>query len=140
VILRIVVRGMFVDAENKMWYAAHIIMYLRFQDGLQDKHPVWEEIYIIQANSSDDAFREADRIGAFNQSADIGSHTYENRPVRWEYAGVRRMAECIDFEDGPPQSGKEVSYIYYFLEDAESINSMMNKQSVRLVLDGEDIT
>lgn len=122
-----------------MWYAAHLMMYLQFQDGVQDKHPVWEEIYLIYAESSDAAFIEADRIGAFNQSADVGSHTYDGRPVRWKYAGVRRLSECIDFEGGPPQSGKEVTYISYYLEDADAIGKMLNEKSVRLLLDGDDV-
>ena len=122
-----------------MWYAANLIMYLEFQDGIQDTHPVWEEIYLIQADCSDSAFTEADRIGTFNQSSDTGSHTYDERPVRWKYMGVRRMSECIDFEDGPPKSGKEITYIYYYLENKDAIDRMLNKQSVKLLLDGEDI-
>jgi len=121
-----------------MWYAAHVLLALEFQDGQQDLHPIWEQIHIIDAASSDQAYEEADRIGQSLQQADTGEHTYDNRPVRWRFAGIRRLAECIDFGDGPPESGKEVTYLSYFLKDETGINRLLNNLSTELVLEGED--
>lgn len=122
-----------------MWYAAHLIMALKFQDGRQDIHPVWENIHIIEADTSDEAYDKADRIGLFEQEADTGKHTYGERPVRWKYAGVRRLAECIAFEDGPPQSEREVTYLSYFLKDEKSFDRLLSDLSTEIILDGEDL-
>jgi hypothetical protein len=62
------------------------------------------------------------------------------RPVRWKYGGVRRLAVCLEFEDRSPESGNEVTYLSYFLENEDDLNRMLNNQSVRITLDGEDIT
>ncbi len=122
-----------------MWYAAHILMLIKFQDGRQDIHPVWEQIHIIEADTSDNAYEEADRIGALHEESDSDAHTYGGRPVRWKYGGVRRLAECVEFFDTAPESGNEVAYLSYFLENESDLDKMLNNQSARITLDGEDI-
>ncbi|MGA2599283.1 MAG: hypothetical protein ABSH09_20100 [Bryobacteraceae bacterium] len=37
------------------WYAAHVIMYMRFKDGNQDRYPVYENIYLFQTESAEEA-------------------------------------------------------------------------------------
>ena len=37
------------------WYAAHVIKYMRFKDGTQDRYPVYENIYLFQTESAEEA-------------------------------------------------------------------------------------
>ncbi len=83
--------------EASRWYAAHILLYSEFLDGIQDYYNVWENIYLISARSVDEAYSKADEIGQLEEKADKDSgHTCDDRPARWLFAGVRRLAECID--------------------------------------------
>lgn len=123
-----------------MWYAAHLLMYQKFLDGPQEPRLVWENIFLIEADSVEAAFAEADRIGQSEQESDVDSgHRYGDRPCQWVYKGVRRLAEFTDFADGPPASGREVTYLSYFVEDEAALERMLHKQSARLLLDGDDI-
>lgn len=45
------------------WYAAHIILLTKFLDGVQDSYPIWENIVLINAETSDDAHAIADKKG-----------------------------------------------------------------------------
>lgn len=57
-----------------MWYAAHTVLYTRILDGLPSEHVCIENIYLIQAEASDEAFARADKIGRLqvqNESAGV---------------------------------------------------------------------
>ena len=45
------------------WYAASIIMYTEFKDGVQDKYPVWENIILIEGQSETEAKEKAEKRG-----------------------------------------------------------------------------
>lgn len=45
------------------WYAAHIIQYWKFLDGVQDSYPLYENIVLIQAEVADEAWEKANQIG-----------------------------------------------------------------------------
>lgn len=47
----------------KEWYAASIIMLVKFKDGNQDKYPVWENVVLIKASSGDEALELAEKRG-----------------------------------------------------------------------------
>jgi Domain of unknown function (DUF4288) len=55
----------FKDRSAKMaWFSAHIIIYTKFKDGIQDVFPVYENIVLIEADSSETAFEKAKVIGS----------------------------------------------------------------------------
>ena len=41
------------------WYAAHVVMYLRFKDGVQDKHYVQENVILVEAASTEEVIQKA---------------------------------------------------------------------------------
>ncbi len=45
------------------WYAAHVILLTKFLDGVQDSYPVWENVVLINAATSEEAYAIADRKG-----------------------------------------------------------------------------
>ena len=45
------------------WFAAHAIIYFKIKDNPQDVFTVWENVYLIQAESSELALSEALRLG-----------------------------------------------------------------------------
>ena len=45
------------------WYAAHVIMYVRFTEGLQDRYPVWENVFIVESANEETARTRAESWG-----------------------------------------------------------------------------
>jgi len=68
------------------WYAAHIVLLTKFLDSVQDSYPVWENVVLINAATSDEAYAIADRKG--NAEAAVENHTYNGRPAAWVYMGT----------------------------------------------------
>ena len=94
-----------------MWYAAHIIMCVKYKDRIQDKYPVYENIVLIESDSEDDAWEKAEQMGRADEAGD-DSFRWDGNPARLEFAGVRKLMECRsthDLED-KPATGTEVSY------------------------------
>ena len=131
-----------------IWYSASIICYVKFMDGVQDKFPIWENVVLIEANSEDEAFAEAERIGKSNYDDsenhdDKGDMTYDERPAYWVFAGVRKVSIChviasVVAEDGIDEKtpcyrlgyGTEVSY---------SEMEVRTEEDLRKLVDGEPV-
>ena len=126
------------------WYAAHIIEYLKFLDGKQDNYEVYENIVLIQADTSEAALIEAKKLGQkYEVEVTVGP---ENRPARWTFAGIRTLVECQAFnsdtlEQSPnfkPSHGTEVTYIPMTVDSEEALTQLVKGQSVNVSLD--DVT
>lgn len=81
------------------WYAAHIIMAVKYKRGAQRRFPVWENVVLIHAASEAQAFAKADAIGLRDAGDDDGSMHWGGRPARWEFMGVRKLTECSLLDD-----------------------------------------
>jgi len=89
------------------WYAAHVVMIFRLSQDEQQEFRAWENVVLIEADSSEQAWLRARQYGKQDESAD-GFHL-EGKPVRVEFAGVRKVVACVD-PDERPGDGTEVSY------------------------------
>jgi hypothetical protein len=126
------------------WYAAHIILYTKFSDGIQDTYPVWENVLMINAPTSDEAFDRAERKGRFEASGSEG-YTYGGRPATWVFAGIRKLNECIEDFDPEEQAlggmevdGTEVTYSSFVLDSATALQQLVAGKSVSLVYEGRE--
>ncbi len=124
------------EVKNEpIWYAAHVILYIEFLDGVQDSYTVWENIYLIHADTVAEAFAKADSLGEEEATMDPDSWlTSKGRPARWRFAGVRRLAECIDFENGP-EDGKEVAFLEYTFKDKATLDALIQKQDAVVTIE-----
>lgn len=92
------------------WYAAHIVMYVEFQEGeQQDKVPIWENIILIKAETPDEAYTKAEQKGKDAEQDDGDDFRWAGRPAKWIYAGIRKMVLCED-ADEQPTDGTELTY------------------------------
>ena len=55
------------------WYAAHLVLYVKYKEHSQDHFPFWENIVLIQADTDDEAFAKAERRGREDEGDDSGS-------------------------------------------------------------------
>ena len=134
------------EGEKSMpWYAAHIILYTKFLAGVQDTYHVWENVVMIHAPTSDEAYARADRKGLSEAGGD--GYTYDGRPAVWVYAGVRKLSECIeDFDPaeqaagGMEEDGTEVTYSSFVLGSEAALQELVAGRSVSLTYEGHEDT
>jgi hypothetical protein len=91
------------------WYAAHIVMVVKFKQGIQRRYPAWENIVLIHAPNEEAALSRAEAIGLRSAGDDDGSFRWGRKPAVWEFAGVRKLTECALAGDRPA-SGDEISF------------------------------
>lgn len=111
------------------WYAAHVILYTKFKDGVQDVFPVWENVYLIEAASGDQAIQKATRLGQEAEGDSSGSYRYAGRLAQWVFAGVRKVIECQRSEQRP-ESGTEVTYSVFQVSDEETLRRLAAGEEV----------
>ncbi|MDQ2829342.1 MAG: DUF4288 domain-containing protein [Chloroflexota bacterium] len=117
-----------------MWYAAHIIQYARFLDGAQDVYPCYENVVLIQADSSDHARQEAARIGQAAYGPTGGGFTWGGRPAEWVFAGIRKVIQCDNTDVTQPAGqepgftpghGTEVTYSTLEVDSIEALDKLV---------------
>ena len=115
-----------------MWYAAHIIMSVQFKNPEdQTSYPVWETIVLIQASTSEQAWDKAEQRGRDEETDGSDGFTWNRKPARWVFAGVRKVIECrSDDEKDRPVDGAEVSYSEMSVPDKESLTKLANGRPV----------
>jgi hypothetical protein len=118
------------------WYAGHAILFVEWKDGHQPKYPVWENIYLIQADSAEEALRLTRVRGEEDAGDSGGEFTWEGRPARWVMAGVRKVVECDEMDSGGIGHGIELSYSEFEVKDRESVENLA--KLVRVAVDYVD--
>lgn len=111
------------------WYAAHNVMIVQFKDGIQNKYPFWENIVLIQANSDSEAFAKAEQRAKEDEGDSCGTFTWDGRPARWCFAGVRKLVDCMEATE-PPTNGTEVTYLEMEVDNAGALSKLMNGEPV----------
>jgi hypothetical protein len=123
------------------WYAAHIITYLKYLDGLQAQYEAYDNIVLVGSETPEDAFTEASQFGKqYELDVTVGP---ENRPARWTFAGIRSLVECQPINHPAPGQppgfipthGTEVSYNPLLINGEEALARLVNGESVSIVLE-----
>ncbi len=113
------------------WYAASIIMFVKFKDGIQNKFPIWENVILIEASSSDEAFRKAEKRALDGEGDSDGTFRWEDRDAEWVFAGIRKLLECIDVEN-KPADGNEITFSHFEVESKEVLSQLVNGETVMI--------
>jgi hypothetical protein len=112
-----------------MWYAAHVVMAVRYCEGKQETFPVYENVFLVEANSSAEAHAIAVKIGREEGAYDKPFGTYDDVPVKLTFEGVRKVVECLPAEK--LGTGTELTYTQFVLDSEEALTKL---------LDGDDVT
>ena len=118
------------------WYAASIIQTIRPVVGNAQPICVYENIYLVEADSDEEAMAEANKIGMSESIADP-SLTVSGVPAKSEFAGVRKLvsvsnpAPLMQKEDRPV-SGTELTYACYEVANEEALKSLVAGERVLL--------
>jgi hypothetical protein len=114
-----------------MWYAAHVIMYVRFTDGQQDSYPVWENVFLVESANEETARTRAQELGRGGEGDSNGSMKWAGRPGSWVFAGVRKLVKC-DSDPEPPRHGTEVTYSEFSVDSLDTLRELAAGRRVRI--------
>ncbi len=111
------------------WYAAHAIMVIKFKNGVQNKYPFWENIFLVKADSVDEAFEKAETRARQDEGDSQGSFTHEGRPASWVFGGLRRLVTCVNSEE-QPTDGTEITYSEMEVSNETDFAKLINGELV----------
>ena len=117
------------------WFGASVIMVIRFQDGVQDRYPPWENVILVDALSAEDAYAKAERYGREDESSQDESLTWEGRPAQLVFGGVRKVIEIrnASMARDQPGDGAEITYSQFDLDSDESLSKLIKGEEVRVL-------
>jgi hypothetical protein len=116
------------------WYAAHIVLVVKYKRGSQKSYPAWENVVLIRANSENDAFTKAEEAGLRDATDDDGSFRWRGRAARWEFAGVRKIVELALRRDRP-SAGDELTYNELEFDSLSAVQKFVQNLPVQLKID-----
>jgi hypothetical protein len=115
------------------WYAAHVVMVVRFKVQPQEHYPAWENIILLRADSGDEAFERAERRGRQDEGDDGGTFRWGGKPAEWVFAGVRKVVACVD-EGVQPGDGTEVSYTDLEFSSREELDRFVEGEAAHVLV------
>lgn len=116
------------------WYAAHLIMYFKYRHARQRSFLVWENVVLIHAADSEEAYAKAERRGREEEACDDETLTMGGRPAKMLFAGVRKVTLCVDPHERPGD-GTEVTYNEMRLTSERAVFQFAAGKSTRVTLD-----
>jgi len=117
------------------WYAAHGIFYFKLKSGVQDYFKIWENVYLIKAGDSDEAWEKAESWAKSVADAnnDGGTLRIGDEPADMIFAGVRKMISVSHWdEEGQLHSKDEITYSEFHVEDEESAMRLAKGEAVNI--------
>jgi hypothetical protein len=117
------------------WYAASVIMYTRFKEGEQEKYPLYENVFLIQAETDNGAIEKARRRGMEDEGDSNGTYSYEGRPATLVFAGVRKVIKTQG-ADERPADGTEITYSEMEVDTQEALLKLANGEPVVVRYEG----
>jgi hypothetical protein len=111
------------------WYAASVIFVFKVRSGEQKRFPVWENVYLIEADTDAAALQKAEKIGK-EQLVDDDTLTVDGRPADLKYCGVRKLITIQNPfpaapNDAPPSQGTEITYSAFSLDSERDIEKLV---------------
>ena len=95
----------------------------------QDSFTVWENVFLVEAPSTDEAFEKAARLGRADEG-NSGGLTVDDRPATLTYAGIRKLVRVGYGADDKPEDGQEVTYSVFTVRDAKASARLVKGDSV----------
>lgn len=113
------------------WYAAHAVMYFQLTDGPQDRYQVYENIFLVQADTPDEGFEKACVLARRDEGDSSSSLRVGGRPARLTFGSIRKLVSVLH-ED--PQErigdGDEITYSELVVSDREALQRLIDNEDV----------
>lgn len=108
------------------WYAAHIVMQIASAN--EERIVAWENIVLIEADDTAQAFANADSHGYASEGDSDGTMTWEGVPARFVYRGTRRLVSLSNPTDiyNAPSNGCELTYLQINLPSEQALQDFLD--------------
>lgn len=114
------------------WYAASIIICIKYKDGNQGTYPLMENVVLIQASTDDEAYEKASKRALTYEGDADGTFCWDGRPANAVFGGIRKVIECVD-SDSPPDDGTEITYSMMEVDSEDTLKKLIDGESVAIV-------
>jgi hypothetical protein len=118
------------------WYAAHVILHVRFLQGRQSQYPVWENVYLVCARGPKDAQRRAETIARKLTATTDPSFSWDGRPAQWVFSGIRKLV-AVDHvsSSGVLGNGDELTYSEFTVPNKAQLRRLVAGRRASLSYD-----
>lgn len=117
-----------------MWYTAHAVVVLRLKEGAQDEFRVWENIFLVKAESEEEALKKAEIRSREDEGED--GLTLDGQPAEFVFLGLRKLVRCVDGENRPTD-GTEVTYNTLFFANQQALDDFVAGKEACATFDDE---
>jgi hypothetical protein len=117
------------------WFAAHALMYFRLKSGeSQPGYQVWENILLVQAADSHEAWNLGIELARRDEGNCGGSLQIDDQPYDLVFGGLRKVVEVSHsgIEDDL-RHGDEISYSKFQVADAEALRRLIEGEDAAVV-------
>ena len=113
------------------WFAAHAVMYFRLKSGVQQGYRVWENVLLVQASDSREAWERGIELARLEEGDDGGSLRIDDQPCELVFGGLRKVVEVSHVGiENVPQHGDEISYSEFEVADAGVLRRLIAGEDV----------
>jgi len=109
------------------WFVAHTILAVKFKQGMQRTVTAWENVLLVQAESETEAATKAEYRARSYEGDEGGTFTWEDRPARLEYSGIRKVVRCPDDQLG---DGSELTCSFFVVPDEQALRVLVHGDAV----------
>ena len=118
------------------WFSAHAILYARFKAGAQSEYPVWENVYLIEAPSSEAALAAANERARNDEGDSSGTFTWNGKPAEWVFAGIRKLISVSHAGvETQPRHGDELTYSEHVVGTLDAVRQLAQGHAVDIRYD-----
>jgi hypothetical protein len=109
------------------WFTASVLTAMRVINDEQENIPVFEDFFLIEAESRESAWREAERIGREHAAID-DNLTLHGKPAERIFLGIKKIRSVynpapFDIDSDRPVHGTELTHSYFEVSNFdEAIN------------------
>ncbi|MNS76717.1 hypothetical protein D3C72_1102730 [compost metagenome] len=110
------------------WYTASLVSAIKLKNGKQETVPVFEDFFLIEADSHLSAMEKAVKIGEEHAMAE-DSLLLNDMPAQKIFLGVRKIRSIynpspLNIDEDRPVDGSELTHSYYEVSDMDVAKSL----------------
>lgn len=117
------------------WFVAHVVLRVDYKELIPSSQvSCWENLYLIQANTSAEAHSKAVVLAQQATGDDSGTFRWEGKPARWVFAGIRKVVECCS-EASDLGDGTELTFYQLVFPTQNDLQAYLDGNSVSVLID-----
>jgi hypothetical protein len=112
------------------WFAAHAITYFRLKSGQPQRYRVWENVFLVEAADSRQAWDRGIELARREEGDSDGSLRSDDQPCELVFGGLRKVVEVSHVGvENVPQHGDEITYSEFDVADADALRRLIDGEA-----------